>query len=270
VGCSGHSRLRVRFRRPSLVGGAISVAVAAAADLDASQGNESTRVTPERVIAAATAVAPEQNFMRATIEAKAPPRVTLDAEPYPAARYGALTREIGRGAFGAVYRAKDAKDAKGGEVAIKVIPKDKANEAEIANEAAILKQLSAGGCRPLLLCYVALYQDKANYYLVSEYIAAPFQTLETLIRSFQGRPPSVGVGWLAPAARNLVMGLKQIHAAGVAHRDIKPANILVNPTSGLVKIIDFGVGCRRDPATGRDECPPSSAEIAGTLDYMAP
>ncbi len=38
--------------------------------------------------------------------------------------------------------------------------------------------------------------------------------------------------------RQLLMGLRDIHAKGVAHRDLKPENILVQ--NGTAKICDFG------------------------------
>lgn len=39
-------------------------------------------------------------------------------------------------------------------------------------------------------------------------------------------------------ARHLLMGLKDIHAAGLVHRDIKPANVMLD--NGDVKYIDYG------------------------------
>jgi len=40
----------------------------------------------------------------------------------------------------------------------------------------------------------------------------------------------------------IVSGIKFMHSANVINRDIKPANILMNVTSGNVKIADFGYG----------------------------
>ncbi len=38
--------------------------------------------------------------------------------------------------------------------------------------------------------------------------------------------------------------LGRIHAANVIHKDINPANIVLNPNTGVVKIIDFGISTR--------------------------
>src|SRR6202048_415230 len=38
--------------------------------------------------------------------------------------------------------------------------------------------------------------------------------------------------------------LSQVHRRDLVHKDIKPANILVNPTTGEVKLIGFGIASR--------------------------
>src|SRR5260370_8932541 len=38
--------------------------------------------------------------------------------------------------------------------------------------------------------------------------------------------------------------LTQVHRPGLVHKDIKPANILVNPTTGEVKLTGFGIASR--------------------------
>jgi PAS domain S-box-containing protein len=61
--------------------------------------------------------------------------------------------------------------------------------------------------------------------------------------------------------------LSQVHRRDLVHKDIKPANILVNPTTGEVKLIGFGIASRL-PRERQAPAPPES--IAGTLAYMAP
>lgn len=38
----------------------------------------------------------------------------------------------------------------------------------------------------------------------------------------------------------LSRALAQIHALGICHRDIKPQNLLLDPTTHVVKLCDFG------------------------------
>src|SRR5712664_3460810 len=61
--------------------------------------------------------------------------------------------------------------------------------------------------------------------------------------------------------------LTQVHRRGLIHKDIKPANILVNRTTGKVKLTGFGIASRL-PRERQAPAPPES--IAGTLAYMAP
>jgi PAS domain S-box-containing protein len=61
--------------------------------------------------------------------------------------------------------------------------------------------------------------------------------------------------------------LTQVHRRGLVHKDIKPANVLVNRTTGAVKLTGFGIASRL-PRERQAPAPPGS--IAGTLAYMAP
>src|SRR5580704_9676037 len=61
--------------------------------------------------------------------------------------------------------------------------------------------------------------------------------------------------------------LSQVHQRSLVHKDIKPANILVNRTTGEVKLTGFGIASRL-PRERQAPAPPES--IAGTLAYMAP
>ena len=43
--------------------------------------------------------------------------------------------------------------------------------------------------------------------------------------------------------------LAYIHGIGICHRDIKPQNLLVNPSTHLLKLCDFGSAKRLQPST---------------------
>jgi eukaryotic-like serine/threonine-protein kinase len=80
------------------------------------------------------------------------------------------------------------------------------------------------------------------------------------------RPAAADFEKLRPALRQLVEGVRALHAAGKLHRDLKPSNVLVTP-DGRVVVLDFGVATelkRRSETEGGDD------EFVGTVTYMAP
>mmetsp|Transcript_2456 Transcript_2456/g.5475 ORF Transcript_2456/g.5475 Transcript_2456/m.5475 type:complete len:607 (-) Transcript_2456:551-2371(-) len=58
-----------------------------------------------------------------------------------------------------------------------------------------------------------------------------------------------------------VLALRALHRAGIIHRDIKPLNMMVEPATGRLRIIDFGMAA----TTGRE-----ALRTGGTTDYLAP
>ncbi|HAA32930.1 MAG TPA: hypothetical protein DCE56_40940, partial [Cyanobacteria bacterium UBA8553] len=56
--------------------------------------------------------------------------------------------------------------------------------------------------------------------------------------------------------------LDQIHAAHIIHKDINPSNIVLNPSTGQIKFIDFGISTvlSRENTTGKN-----SNVLEGTL-----
>ena len=69
--------------------------------------------------------------------------------------------------------------------------------------------------------------------------------------------------YIIPIARELAVGLKAIHDAGIIHRDVKAANVMIHE-KGYLQIIDFGVaGVLR---TNNDK----RSTIIGTPHWMPP
>jgi serine/threonine protein kinase len=68
--------------------------------------------------------------------------------------------------------------------------------------------------------------------------------------------------------KQLINGIEYIHSMGVAHRDLKPENLLLDASSRILKITDFGIssvfkspfGSLREKGKG----------VAGTTSHIAP
>jgi PAS domain S-box-containing protein len=68
-------------------------------------------------------------------------------------------------------------------------------------------------------------------------------------------------------AVKIAESLGNIHAANVIHKDINPSNIVLNPGTGQVKIIDFGIATR---FTRTNPSFKSPHVLEGTLAYLSP
>lgn len=81
------------------------------------------------------------------------------------------------------------------------------------------------------------------------------------------REQSLTIGEFLPLALKIAEGLKQLHAHHIIHKDINPSNIVVNPATGVVKIIDLGIATQLDRETPLLKAP---RELEGTLPYLSP
>ena len=179
--------------------------------------------------------------------------------PSTIGRYEVL-REIGRGAMGIVYEARDP--SLGRTVALKVIqPVAEAEELQ-AYEGRFLTEarVAAALQHPGIVVVHDVGRDPATGAL---FIALELLRGETLADLARNGP----VGW--PVVMRIVAqvarALDHAHRHGVVHRDIKPANVIVLP-SGEAKVTDFGIA-RLENARQRLT---STGEFIGTPLYTAP
>lgn len=101
------------------------------------------------------------------------------------------------------------------------------------------------------------FDNNENIYLSMEYVK--YGDLSRLIAN-----QTMSERTSSDITRQLLEGLKIMHANKVCHRDLKPQNILVASLSPIkVKITDFGVSKRAVDG-------PSFQTQVGTSSYMAP
>jgi PAS domain S-box-containing protein len=70
-----------------------------------------------------------------------------------------------------------------------------------------------------------------------------------------------------PLAINLTDILGRIHAAHIIHKDINPGNIVLNPDTGVIKIIDFGIATQFNRTNPTFKNP---HVLEGTPAYLSP
>jgi len=159
-----------------------------------------------------------------------------------------VLRELGRGAFGVVYEARDAE--LGRLVALKIVRPGRAgvDDSKIAREAEAVARLS----HPNLVTLFDVGHSDHGPYLVFELLRG-----KTLQERIDEGPLPVPVA--VHIGVEIARGLAHAHAEGVVHRDLKPSNVFVGHR-GQVKILDFGMA----HAFGRRRV------SGGTPAYMAP
>ncbi|MBA3464333.1 MAG: AAA family ATPase [Deltaproteobacteria bacterium] len=78
-------------------------------------------------------------------------------------------------------------------------------------------------------------------------------------------PARAALSVTLPIAIQIARALADVHRARIVHRDVKPSNFIHRPSTGEIKITDFGVALRE----GEVRTEPG-AGFEGTLAYMAP
>ncbi len=173
--------------------------------------------------------------------------------------------QLGAGGMGEVYRARDPRLAR--DVAIKVLPAELVQNPDRRRR--FEREAKAAGAlnHPNVLVIFDVGNDDGVPYVVSELLEG-----ETLRQRLGGaalpQPEAVEL------AVQIASGLAAAHGKGIVHRDLKPENLFVT-TSGLAKILDFGLAKVAPPADSEAETVTGASatepgKILGTLGYMSP
>ena len=166
-----------------------------------------------------------------------------------------IVAELGRGAWGTVYRAVDETLVR--DVAVKVLNRDVADaaaEERFRNEATILAKLN----HPAIATIYELFRDDADLFMVMEFVRG--ETLDTVSDRLGPMPPERAAYFID----RILSALGYAHDAGIVHSDMKPSNVMVTDSSGI-KIMDFGIA--RVRGASRDGSDPI---LMGTPAYMPP
>jgi WD40 repeat protein len=189
-------------------------------------------------------------------------RPEVSSPPIPAPwRLGRfeIRRELGEGAFGKVYEARDPQLDRA--VALKVAKLNQGDSAQRVKRFLREAKAAASLRHPHIVPVFEFGQDGDQFYIASAFI--PGQTLQATLQKRSSQPPDLR--WAAQMVRQLAEALAYAHGQGIVHRDVKPANMMVDER-GEPLLMDFGLAARQEDAEQLTHL----GAVVGTPRYMAP
>ena len=175
-------------------------------------------------------------------------------------RYEVL-EEIGKGAMGVVYLARDP--LIGRLVALKTfrVGFSAKDEELVQFRSRFVREAQSAGIlsHPNIVTIHDVVDEGANgiCFIAMEYVKG------TNLKQLLQRPEPFSHQFVVEVVSQIAEALDYAHSRGVVHRDIKPANILIT-VDNKVKITDFGIA-RLDTSNLTME-----GQLLGTPNYMAP
>lgn len=168
-----------------------------------------------------------------------------------------ILAELGRGAFGTVYRAKDIK--LGREVALKVPHPHLMQNPELVKRFLAEAKAAAYLRHPSIVpVFEAGKTDQNEYFYISQFV--PGRALSEVVSE-----GPLEFRRAARIMRQLAEAVAYAHDQGIVHRDLKPGNILLE-SNERPQLVDFGLAVR-SKATERLT---KDGQMLGTPHYMAP
>lgn len=168
-----------------------------------------------------------------------------------------ITELVGRGGAGIVLKAFDR--ALNRTVALKVLAPELASQPRARQRFLREARAAAAVKHKHVVAIHAIDEAAVLPFLVMEFI--PGDTLHSLLERQQRLLPDE----ILRISRQIVAGLAEAHAQRLVHRDIKPANILIEESTGDVKLTDFGLARAVDDVQITQE-----GMITGTPQFMSP
>ena len=166
-----------------------------------------------------------------------------------------IISEVGRGAMGAVYKARDPLIDR--LVALKTITGGPGAQANLLDRF-YQEARSAGTLQhPNIVTIYELGHEKDTPFIAMEYLEG--ESLDRIIEQHPVLPLSVKLGYIVRVCEALAYA----HQHNVVHRDVKPANIMVTK-EGVVKVVDFGIARLTDMSMTQPNM------MIGSRAYMSP
>jgi tRNA A-37 threonylcarbamoyl transferase component Bud32 len=185
---------------------------------------------------------------------------TADAAPH--LPHHDLDREIGRGAMGIVYRARDRRD--GRTVAVKMLLPEHFDQRPALRRFLAETRAAARLEHPHIVPVHEVGESAAGPYLVMELIDGP-----SLAAVLECGPMAINDAVTVMIA--VADAIEHAHRRGVIHRDLKPSNILLEPVRGPM-VLDFGMAKvqRQRPGEEWTTTWAQAGAVMGTPAFMPP
>jgi len=172
-----------------------------------------------------------------------------------------IENELGRGAMGVVYRAKQLSMDR--YVALKFLPKRLAQDDRILQrfnrEARAAGQLS----HPHIVSVHDVGVLEGFHYIAMELVDG--NSVQSHIKERGPYPEKEAL----EIARQIAEALKYAHNRGILHRDIKPDNFLID-SHGRVRLADLGLARVTNPDSSKEADLTQDGTALGTPHYMSP
>jgi len=176
-----------------------------------------------------------------------------------------ITHLLGRGGMGEVYRARDLTAER--DVVVKVLPRElAANADEMARVRESFGRVHALQHEHICPLYSLGHDPAVGYFVVMKFL--PGETLSAYRRRVIAGQGAFTLDDALRVLRPVAAALDYAHRQRVVHRDVKPQNVLVDPASGDVQVVDFGLAA--DIRTSMTRVSMVQMDSAGTYPYMAP
>ncbi|MCX7624725.1 MAG: tetratricopeptide repeat protein [Candidatus Sumerlaeaceae bacterium] len=167
-----------------------------------------------------------------------------------------LVEELGRGAMGIVYRARDNELDE--FVALKILPENLSQNPEAVQRFRAEARAARRLAHPNIVRIHDIGEEKGRKYISMEFVKGT--DLKRVLRQ-KGK---LSIAEATSIVLSICEALEYAHKHGIVHRDIKPPNIMITD-DGTPKLSDFGIAKALE-FTGETR----TGAVIGTPLYMSP
>lgn len=173
-----------------------------------------------------------------------------------------MIEELGRGAMGIVYKARDNELEE--VVALKILPDNLMRNKEalrrFKQEARSARRLS----HPNIVRIHDIGEEKGQKFISMEFVTG--SDLKIRLRKNDRKPLPMEA--VLRYSKEIASAMAYAHSIGIVHRDLKPANLMLTQED-VVKVTDFGIAKIMEQTSSDVEATQAGA-IIGTPLYMSP